>query len=342
MSSAGDELFGAIPLGAFRDRRLSAGDLRLLGVIAYFDRLGRNHMGCYARPEMLAEMAGIRPEHLARHTARLAEFGYIEIRRSATDRRKRVYSLIYNNNPAVVAKNGDNPAVQADAAGDTGEKVATNGDKVAEKVATSGDKATPQIDVKSLLVRQKSDRSLARRDSVKQNLKDPAKQGAQRIESAGPRQKAKPTPAWQGGALQAKMVSQKELRFFGDANQRNRNHQERRRSAEERLGNDLVARGLYEWLDDKRWPRWCEAYTRAIDAEMQRPGAGVRYLAGALKRATKEARAARNRMPKKTQLSGRATSSSIRPQNCIVLPVNCGESRRPTSGSRVSPTDSKC
>ena len=132
------EQFGAIPVRAFGDTRLSAADFRLLGAIAYFDRLGRNGTGCYADPRKLAELAAIDYSHVTRHTRRLKEFGYLEISRSETDRRKRVYSLIYNEDRTIVADIGDNPD-EATARGVTvtplDEKVASSGDNPSENVA---------------------------------------------------------------------------------------------------------------------------------------------------------------------------------------------------------------
>ena len=134
------EQFGAVPVRAFGDTRLSAIDFRVMGAIAYFDRLGRNGAGCYVDPRKLVELAAIDYKHLARHTRRLQEFGYLEINRSATDRRKRVYSLIYNEDRAVVANASDNLA-QEDARGDihapVDEKVTTSGDNPAEKVTNA-------------------------------------------------------------------------------------------------------------------------------------------------------------------------------------------------------------
>ena len=142
------EQFGAVPVRAFGDTRLSAIDFRVMGAIAYFDRLGRNGAGCYVDPRKLAELAAIDYKHVARHTGRLQEFGYLEINRSATDRRKRIYSLIYNDHPEVVANAGDNLA-QEDASEDTvsplDEKVTNSGDNPAEKVTTENSQAVGPV-----------------------------------------------------------------------------------------------------------------------------------------------------------------------------------------------------
>ncbi len=138
------EQFGAIPVRAFGDTRLSAGDFRVMGAIAYFDRLGRNGACCYVDPRKLGELAAVDYTHANRHTRRLQDFGYLEIGRSATDRRKRVYSLIYNEDRAVVANSGANPekgdvASPFDECG--AEKVANSGYDRPEKVATPNSQA---------------------------------------------------------------------------------------------------------------------------------------------------------------------------------------------------------
>ena len=142
------EQFGAVPVRAFGDTRLSAVDFRVMGAIAYFDRLGRNGASCYVDPRKLADLAAVDYKHVARHTRRLQEFGYLFVTRSSTDRRKRVYSLIYNEDRAVVANAGDNLA-QEDPRGDIhaalDEKVTTSGDKPAEKVTNANSQAVDPI-----------------------------------------------------------------------------------------------------------------------------------------------------------------------------------------------------
>ena len=142
------EKFGAIPVRAFCDTRLSAADFRVMGAIAYFDRLGRNGVGCFVDPRKLAELASVDYTHVNRHTRRLQGFGYLEIERSATDRRKRVYSLIYNEKPDVVANSGYNLGEdEARGAHDAplDEKVASGGYKQPEKVAKSNSQAVDPV-----------------------------------------------------------------------------------------------------------------------------------------------------------------------------------------------------
>jgi DNA-binding MarR family transcriptional regulator len=147
-SSAMTEQFGAIPVRAFGDTRLSAVDFRVMGAIAYFDRLGRNGAGCFVDPRKLAELASVDYTHVNRHTRRLQDFGYLEIERSATDRRRRVYSLIYNEDRAAVANSSDNPA-RADTASPLdecgSENVANSGYIPPEKVATPNSQAVDPV-----------------------------------------------------------------------------------------------------------------------------------------------------------------------------------------------------
>ncbi len=134
------EQFGPIPVRAFGDTRLSAADFRVMGAIAYYDRLGRNGAGCYVDRDKLAAGAAVLYEHLSRHTKRLREFGYLEIYRSGADRRRRIYALIYNENRVVVANSGDNSTggeAREDTVAALDEKVTTSGDNPAEKVTNA-------------------------------------------------------------------------------------------------------------------------------------------------------------------------------------------------------------
>ncbi len=134
------EQFGAIPVRAFGDTRLSAGDFRVMGAIAYYDRLGRNGAACYVDLHKLAADASVLYGHLCRHTERLREFGDLEIYRSRTDRRRRIYALIYNEGRIVVTNSGDNLAgdeASEEIVSALDEKVTTSGDNPAEKVTNA-------------------------------------------------------------------------------------------------------------------------------------------------------------------------------------------------------------
>ena len=155
-----------------------------MGAIAYFDRLGRNGAGCYVDPRKLAELAAIDYTHINRHTRRLHGFGYLEIGRSATDRRKRVYSLIYNENPNVVA-NPDYNLGEDEARGARGapldEKVASGGYKQPEKIANQNSQTIDPVE-----------KSPPKRLS-EAYIKDPAKRGARNGENTSRHDTEKPT-----------------------------------------------------------------------------------------------------------------------------------------------------
>ena len=168
------EQFGAIPVRAFRDTKLSAADLRVLGAIAYFDRFGKNGYGCIAGPVKLAEAAAVNYKNLGRHTTHLKKRGYIQIIRSATDRRKRGYVLIYNEDQVVVVNSDDNRG-RDDARGATvaplDDKVVNAEDNPIEKVVKPNSQAVDPV-AKPLPKRL-----------CEAYLKDPAKRGAQNGEN---------------------------------------------------------------------------------------------------------------------------------------------------------------
>ncbi len=178
------EQFGAIPVRAFADTRLSAADFRVMGAIAYFDRLGRNGAGCYVDPRKIAELAAVLYEHISRHTGRLQEFGYLLIGRRATDRRKRVYSLIYNEDAAVVANSGDNP--------EKGDVVSPFDQCGAEKVTNGGDNPTEIVTKPNSQAVDPKPRSRPKRLS-EAYLRDPAKPRAPGGKSTSQASTVKPT-----------------------------------------------------------------------------------------------------------------------------------------------------
>lgn len=92
------------------DKRLSAADFRVLAAIAYYDRFGRNGLGCYVDPRRLAERAGIDPAHLARHTRRLEQFGYLIVEQAEIDRRRRIYRVVYDHTAEIATNAGDKRA----------------------------------------------------------------------------------------------------------------------------------------------------------------------------------------------------------------------------------------
>ena len=95
--TAGDrKVFAPIPARALRDQRLSGLQLRLLGAIAMFDRMGRNGQGCWAGNERLAEFAGCAYTSVSTELGRLREYGYVTTERHATNQRRLVHRVVYN------------------------------------------------------------------------------------------------------------------------------------------------------------------------------------------------------------------------------------------------------
>jgi hypothetical protein len=70
--------YGAIPVRAFRDARLSGAHFRVLGAIAFRDRFGRNGIGCYSGTATLAKDTGLHAKSVSRAAAELETFGYLE------------------------------------------------------------------------------------------------------------------------------------------------------------------------------------------------------------------------------------------------------------------------
>ncbi len=128
--------FAAIPIRALTDTRLGGPDFRLLGTIARYDRFGRNGAGCYVNARKLAQEAGIHYKHLGRQTQRLEAFGYITIETSKTDKRRKIYTIIYDETEIVtcVGDNLDGDAPMADTAPPLAENVTSSDDNTAEKV----------------------------------------------------------------------------------------------------------------------------------------------------------------------------------------------------------------
>ncbi len=104
----GKEQFGAIPVRAFSDGRLSASHFRLLGTIAYFDRFGRNGYGCIAGHRKLSETAAIHYTNIGRLRDNLENWGYLNIQPNPLNRRRRVYRVIYYEKQKVVGRSTNN------------------------------------------------------------------------------------------------------------------------------------------------------------------------------------------------------------------------------------------
>ncbi len=157
--------FAAIPIRATADTRLGGPDHRLLGTIARYDRFGRNGAGCYVNGRKLAQEAGINYKHLGRQTQRLEAFGYITTEPSQTDKRRKIYSVLYDE-AEIVTCGGDNPG--ADAA------ECANFSPLAKKVTTGGDNRPEKVTKPKSQPVVPSPKSPPKRLS-KAYLRDPAK-----------------------------------------------------------------------------------------------------------------------------------------------------------------------
>ena len=90
--------FGAIPMRAFADGRLSCSHLKVLGVISYFDRFGKNGSGCYATQETIAKYASCTDQTVNRRMKDLREWAYIESSRQR-NRRRMQHRVIHDTCP---------------------------------------------------------------------------------------------------------------------------------------------------------------------------------------------------------------------------------------------------
>ena len=102
------EQFAALPVRISSDTRLSASHFRILTTIAYHDRFGRNGIGCTAGQEKLSETTSIHYTNIHRLTVDLQNWGYLKIHRSPSDRRRRVYRVIYDEGPKDVGQSTNN------------------------------------------------------------------------------------------------------------------------------------------------------------------------------------------------------------------------------------------
>src|SRR4051794_5831129 len=106
------EQFAAIPVRAIGDTRLTASHFRLLGAIARHDRFSRNGIGCYASHKTLSTEAAVHYTNVSKIVDDLATWRYIRAGRHPLNRRLRVYSLNYNDNPATVGEHANNGAAR--------------------------------------------------------------------------------------------------------------------------------------------------------------------------------------------------------------------------------------
>lgn len=129
-------MFSALPMRAMRDKRLNAEHFRVLMVVAFHDRFGRNGTGCYAGNKKMAEEADCNIKSLSRTLRELAEWGYITAKVNPLNKKTRIYNVAYAEpeNGSRFATNvgsiGNSPATCAD----------ENGNNFADEVPQIGSK----------------------------------------------------------------------------------------------------------------------------------------------------------------------------------------------------------
>ena len=84
--------FGAIPVRAISDKRLSAADWRVLGAIARSDSFGKNGRHCYANQTTIGEWANVTRTTANKSIGKLHDLGYVAITRLNG---RREYSIVY-------------------------------------------------------------------------------------------------------------------------------------------------------------------------------------------------------------------------------------------------------
>ena len=99
-STGKQQRFAPVPLRALRDQRLGGLHLRTLGIIAAFDRLGKNGSGCWASQNTIAKIAGVDKARLSRSLSDLRDFGYISSELNPHKRWFRVHRVIYTDDDA--------------------------------------------------------------------------------------------------------------------------------------------------------------------------------------------------------------------------------------------------
>lgn len=94
----GKAQFAAIPIRAFSDTRLSALQFRVLGVIAWHDRMSSvtgKGQGAWASRMVMADRAACDQTSFSSAVTALAKFGYLSREQHHFDKRKTTYRVIY-------------------------------------------------------------------------------------------------------------------------------------------------------------------------------------------------------------------------------------------------------
>lgn len=93
--------FGAIPLHALADRRLSELHLRVLGIIAYHDRMSLitgSGQGCWASVKRMAEeIGGYHYTNVSTAIGQLQKWDYLQVEKRSSDKRMKVYRVRYDS-----------------------------------------------------------------------------------------------------------------------------------------------------------------------------------------------------------------------------------------------------
>ena len=92
-----DRRFAPLPARTRNDLRLGKRHFRVLVSIALHDQLDKNGAGCWASQRRLATMAGIDETGLSHTLTDLRAFGYITSTIHATNRRRRIHRIVYND-----------------------------------------------------------------------------------------------------------------------------------------------------------------------------------------------------------------------------------------------------
>ena len=95
--SPGKLRYAPIPVRALADLRLNAMHLRTLGVVAAFDRLGKNGSGCWASQNKIAKILGVDKTNLSHRLSDLRDYGYITSEMNPDKRWFRVHRVIYTD-----------------------------------------------------------------------------------------------------------------------------------------------------------------------------------------------------------------------------------------------------
>lgn len=186
--------FCAIPIRAIGDSRLSAADFRVLGAIAWHDRMGRNGSGCYASHRTLAAEAKIEYTALSRQIDRLAGYGYISETRNPMNRRLRIYRVIYNENSSMVGTPANNPPDEATSPPGSAD--------LRQTVCTAARSTAPIVGNPSDQVPEKKEGSEL--EYIPRSGRDSAKQGKNLTEARAFKGSAPPTQRLQWGDMIAR------------------------------------------------------------------------------------------------------------------------------------------